>query len=162
MIFKLRELTLFLKLALHSWHHALLGYYYSGLGYRYGAGWHGCLWWFRAVTLSGMVTVSVVLLTVADVYSSDATKECLDPLSCWAHLLRSTSSFSSVHHPTIYQKISIQGYSCIILEHNPQDLDWERSLFKCSLFSFLKLYYFSNSTHSQLKLPVSWNSCFWK
>lgn len=109
MIFKLRELTLFLKLALHSWHHALLGYYYSGLGYRYGVGWHGCPWWFRAVTLSGMVTVSIVLLMVADVYSSDATKECLDPLSYWVHLLRSTSSFSSVHHPVIYQKISNPG-----------------------------------------------------
>ena len=49
MILKLRGITLFLKLALHSWHHVLLGYYYDGLGYTYGAGWLGCLRWFTAV-----------------------------------------------------------------------------------------------------------------
>ena len=83
MILKLRGITLFLKLTLHSWHHVLLGYYYDGLGYTYGAGWLGYLRWFTAVTLSGMATISVILLVVADVHASDATEEPLDPLSYW-------------------------------------------------------------------------------
>ena len=154
MIFKLWEITLFLKLALHSWHQVLLGYYYDGLGFRYSTGWLGYLWWFTAVTLSGMATISVILLVVADVHASDATEERLDPLSYWVHLLRSASSFSSVHHPISYQKISNPRLQLNYFGTQSTGSGLSKKYLQVLTFFLLKLYYFSNSTRRRQWHPT--------